>query len=223
MAFDGIVTGAIVHELKEKLVGQRIDKIYQQEKDEILLLIRKNKLLISSSGSIPRIYLTTSSKENPVSAPMFCMVLRKHLVGARINDIVQFGNDRVIRIDFDAKNDFSEVVQKSLIVEIMGKHSNIILVDDEDIIIDSIKHVSEAMSRVRQVLPHLPYEYIDPVDKLDPKSVQYEEILELLNNAEGSKVISNFLFSSFVGFSKGIGIEICERASVDPSYPTSAN
>ncbi len=222
MAFDGIVTGAIVHELKEKLVGQRIDKIYQQEKDEILLLIRKNKLLISSSGSIPRIYLTTSSKENPVSAPMFCMVMRKHLVGARINDVLQFGNDRVIRIDFDAKNDFSEVVQKSLIVEIMGKHSNIILVDDEDIIIDSIKHVSEAMSRVRQVLPHLPYEYIDPVDKLDPKSVQYEEILELLNNVEGSKVISNFLFSSFVGFSKGIGIEICERANVDPSYPTSA-
>lgn len=222
MAFDGIVTGAIVQELKEKLTGQRIDKIYQQEKDEILLLIRKNKLLISSSGSIPRIYLTAESKENPLSAPMFCMVLRKHLVGARINDIVQFGNDRVIRIDFDAKNDFSEVVKKSLIVEIMGKHSNIILIEEDGTIIDSIKHVSEAMSRVRQVLPHLPYEYIEPTDKLEPKNVEYEEILELLNNAEGSKVISNFLFSSFIGFSKTVGLEICYRADVDPSYPTSA-
>lgn len=222
MAFDGIVTGAIVQELKEKLTGQRIDKIYQQEKDEILLLIRKNKLLISSSGSIPRIYLTAESKENPLSAPMFCMVLRKHLVGAKINDIVQFGNDRVIRIDFDAKNDFSEVVKKSLIVEIMGKHSNIILIEEDGTIIDSIKHVSEAMSRVRQVLPHLPYEYIEPTDKLEPKNVEYEEILELLNNAEGSKVISNFLFSSFIGFSKTVGLEICYRADVDPSYPTSA-
>lgn len=222
MAFDGIVTGAIVQELKEKLTGQRIDKIYQQEKDEILLLIRKNKLLISSSGSIPRIYLTAESKENPLSAPMFCMVLRKHLVGARINDIVQFGNDRVIRIDFDAKNDFSEVVKKSLIVEIMGKHSNIILIEEDGTIIDSIKHVSEAMSRVRQVLPHLPYEYIEPTDKLEPKNVEYEEILELLNNAEGSKVISNVLFSSFIGFSKTVGLEICYRADVDPSYPTSA-
>lgn len=222
MAFDGIVTGAIVQELKEKLTGQRIDKIYQQEKDEILLLIRKNKLLISSSGSIPRIYFTAESKENPLSAPMFCMVLRKHLVGARINDIIQFGNDRVIRIDFDAKNDFSEVVKKSLIVEIMGKHSNIILIEEDGTIIDSIKHVSEAMSRVRQVLPHLPYEYIEPTDKLEPKNVEYEEILELLNNAEGSKVISNFLFSSFIGFSKTVGLEICYRADVDPSYPTSA-
>lgn len=222
MAFDGIVTRAVVKELKDQLTGLRVDKIYQVEKDEINLHFRKNKLLISSSGNNPGIYLTQETKENPKVPPIFTMVLRKHLAGATLEDIVQFGNDRVIRLVFDAWNDFSERVEKSLIVEIMGRHSNIILVDQNDIIIDSIKRVSESMSRVRQVLPHLPYEYIKNTNKLDPLEATKEEIREKIFQGEGNRSIENIVFQIFTGFSKNMGSEIAVRANIDPGRPYSS-
>jgi predicted ribosome quality control (RQC) complex YloA/Tae2 family protein len=204
MAFDGIVTRAVVKQLNDELTGLRVDKIYQVEKDEVLLHFRKNKLLISSSGNNPRIYLTEQTKENPKIPPMFTMVLRKHLSGAIVKGVFQFGNDRVIKIDFDAWDDFSEKIEKSLIVEIMGRHSNIILLDNENIIIDSIKRVSESMSRVRQVLPHLPYEYIKDENKIDPSTATLEDISEKFNHSEGNKSVENVVFNALTGFSKNM-------------------
>lgn len=222
MAFDGIVTRGVVQELKEKIKGLRVDKIYQVENDEVVLHFRKNKLLISSSGNNPRMYLTEESKENPKVPPIFTMVLRKHLAGATVEDILQFGNDRVVKIEFDAWNDFSEKVKKSLIVEIMGRHSNIILVDENDIIIDSIKRVNESMSRVRQILPHLPYEYIKDEEKIDPGTATLEQLKEKLSATEGNRSVENVIFSSFTGFSKNIGTEIATRANIEPSRPFSS-
>ncbi|NLW43460.1 MAG: fibronectin/fibrinogen-binding protein [Tissierellia bacterium] len=222
MAFDGIVTRAVVKQLNDELTGLRVDKIYQVEKDEVLLHFRKNKLLISSSGNNPRIYLTEQTKENPKVPPMFTMVLRKHLSGAIVKRVSQFGNDRVIKIDFDAWDDFSEKIEKSLIVEIMGRHSNIILLDNENIIIDSIKRVSESMSRVRQVLPHLPYEYIKDENKIDPSTATLEDISEKFNHSEGNKSVENVVFNALTGFSKNMGTEISLRANIDSTRPFSS-
>lgn len=219
MAFDGIVTRAVVKELNETLTGLRVDKIYQVEKDEVLIHFRKNKLLISSSGNNPRIYLTSETKENPKVPPIFTMVLRKHLTRAVVKKITQFGNDRVLRILFDTWDDFSEKVERSLIVEIMGRHSNIILLDENDIIIDSIKRVSESMSRVRQILPNLPYEYIQNKDKLEPDLVNSQEVQDKFQSAEGNKTVENVVFNSFSGFSKNIGTEISIRSYIEPSRP----
>lgn len=219
MAFDGIVTRAVVNQLNDELTGLRVDKIYQVEKDEVLFHFRKNKLLISSSGNNPRIYLTQETKENPKVPPMFTMVLRKHLSGAIVKRVSQFGNDRVIKIDFDAWDDFSEKIEKSLIIEIMGRHSNIILLDDENNIIDSIRRVSESMSRVRQVLPHLPYEYIKDENKIDPNTATIEEVSEKFNLSEGNKSVENVVFSALTGFSKNIGTEAAIRSHIDSSRP----
>lgn len=222
MAFDGIVTRSVVKELKEKLVGLNVNRIYQVEDDEINILFRNYKLLISNSGNIPRIYLTEESKENPKTPYLFAMVLRKHLSGALVKDIVQYGNDRVIEIKFDAWDDFSEKTKKSLIVEIMGRHSNIILVDENKTIIDSITRVSEAMSRVRQIQPHLDYEYLPDETKLEPMEVSKNDVKNLIENTARNTKVSRFIFSSFTGFSKGIGIEIAERANVDSDRPISS-
>lgn len=222
MAFDGILTGALVEELKSTLVGLRVDKIYQVENDEINISFRKFRLLISSSGNNPRIYLTEEKKDSPQKAPIFSMVLRKHLNGAILKDVVQYGNDRVIELVFDAWDDFSEKIEKSLVVEIMGRHSNIILLDPDKVIIDAIKRVNFTMSRVREVLPHLPYVYIGDENKLDPYKASNEEIFQKLQDLKGATTISKGIFTSFTGFSKSIGIEVCARAGLDPDRPVAS-
>lgn len=216
MAFDGIVTGALVEELKSTLVGLRVDKIYQVENDELNISFRKFRLLISSSGNNPRIYLTEEKKDNPQKAPIFSMVLRKHLSGAILKDVVQYGNDRVIELVFDAWDDFSEKIEKSLVVEIMGRHSNIILLGPDKVIIDAIKRVNFTMSRVREVLPHLPYVYIADENKLDPYKATDEEIFQKLQELKGATTLAKGIFTSFTGFSKTIGLEVASRAGLDP-------
>ncbi|MCL2838035.1 MAG: NFACT family protein [Oscillospiraceae bacterium] len=161
MKFDVSVTFAVVAELNEKLVHGKIDKIYQAEKDEIILNIRRrgemSRLLISAHSQNARIHLTTAQRENPKTAPMFCMFLRKHLAGGRIVAIEQMGLDRVVRIDIENYTELGDLVQKSMYIEIMGKHSNIIIVDDAGKILDSIRHVDFTTSSARQVLPGLFY------------------------------------------------------------------
>jgi len=161
MKFDVNVTSAVVAEISEKLVHGKIDKVYQAERDEIILNIRKQggvfRLLISAHSQNARIHLTSESRENPKTAPMFCMFLRKHLSGGRILAIEQVGGDRVVRLDIEANTELGDKVKKSMVVEIMGKHSNIILVDDSGKILDSIRHVDFTTSSVRQVLPGLFY------------------------------------------------------------------
>ena len=156
MAFDGFVVSNLVHSFKQCLVGGRITKISQPEKDEIILTIKNYdtyKLDISVSASLPLVYLTEQTKPAPLTAPGFCMLLRKHLNSARILDIIQPEMERVIQFKIEHLDEMGDLKIKWLIVELMGKHSNIIFADDSMRIIDSIKHISQFVSSVREVLP----------------------------------------------------------------------
>ena len=157
MAFGGSTIRRIVSECKEHLVGERIYKIAQPEKDELLLTIKNKgtqfRLLMSADASLPFIYLTEYNKPSPMTAPNFCMLLRKHLQNAKIISIKQPEFERIVRIELEHLNELGDVCQKFLVIEVMGKHSNIIFLDQEDNIIDSIKRISGLVSSVREVLP----------------------------------------------------------------------
>ena len=161
MAFDGIVISNVVRDMKEKLIDGRIYKIYQPEKDELNIVIKNNRenyrLLMSADASLPLIYFQQSAKENPMTAPNFCMLLRKHIANGRIVGISQPSLERIIRFEIEHLDELGDLCRKSLIVEIMGKHSNIIFCNEKGMIIDSIKHVSAQMSSVREVLPGRDY------------------------------------------------------------------
>lgn len=161
MAFDGITIANITKELNDTLSAGRITKIAQPENDELLLTVKapagNYRLLISASASLPLIYLTKSNKPSPMTAPNFCMLLRKHIGNGRITRIFQPGLERIIRFEIEHLDELGDLRRKTLVVEIMGKHSNIIFCDENDRIIDSIKHVSGQMSSVREVLPGRTY------------------------------------------------------------------
>ena len=157
MALDGITTSAIVSELKAALLGGRIDKIHQPLADEIRMSIRglgsgAKKIIISANSAHPRIHLTESSRENPMTAPLFCMVMRKHIAGGKIIDIVQPNFERIIILRIESANEMGDITTKNLILEIMGKHSNLILTDETGKILDSIKRVTHEKSSVLKVL-----------------------------------------------------------------------
>lgn len=220
MSFDGIVTNAVIKELNETILGGRIDKIYQQEKDEILLNIHNKgenyRLIISASSNNPRIYLTTFSKKNPPAPPVFCMLLRKHLSGGIILNIEQFEMDRVVFIDISSIDELGFPTEKRLIIEIMGKHSNIILIDKEtNKIIDSIKRVSEDMSRIRQVLPGFIYQYPPLGGKKNPLKTSREEFFTLFENENKNTNAYKFLYFNYLGLSPMIAREICFQSNID--------
>ncbi len=219
MAFDGIVTKSVIHELKENLLGGRVNKIYQTEKDEILLHIYNNrenyKLLISSSSNNPRFYLTDNSKENPAQPPMFCMILRKHLMGGTILNIEQFKLDRIIFIDISSRDELGRDSVKRIVIEIMGRHSNIILIDKESSqVIDSAKRVYEDMSRVRQIFPGGTYELPPLQDKSNPLDTSKDEFLSLLNSSEKDTPVFKFLYFNYLGLSPLVSREICFQGNV---------
>ena len=175
MAFDGIVTKAIVSELS-LLKDSRIDKVFQPNKNEIILgfyLDRKNYTLdICIDSQNCRLNLTTNSKPNPQVAPNFCMLLRKNLIGLKLKNIFSIDLDRLIVLEFEGFDEIDDIISKKLIIELMGKHSNIILLDDTNIIIDSIRHIKEADENFRDILPHTKYTF--------PTSAKYN-FLELQN------------------------------------------
>ena len=164
MAFDGITTAALCAELNNKLTGGRISKVAQPEPDELQILVNTSegnyRLLLSAEPSLPLVYITEQNKKSPLNAPNFCMVLRKRLQGGRIVGVSQPGLERALRIDAEHLDEMGDVKRVSLVTEIMGKHSNIILTEDDngtERIVDSIKHVSVAVSSVREVLPGREY------------------------------------------------------------------
>lgn len=162
MAYDGLFFRSLAKELSDTLMGGKIDKIHQPEKDELLIHIRAGaqnlKLKISADASLPYISLSEEKKANPMQAPMFCMLLRKHLAGGRITSLQQIGLERIIEIEIESRDELGDLSTKVLCVEIMGKHSNIILYQKEDLrILESIKRVSASMSRTRQIFPGIPY------------------------------------------------------------------
>lgn len=224
MALDGLVVASIVEELKSLLCGNKIEKVYQPEADELILLIRsqgKNlKLLLSSGSQYPRVHFSKESKENPVTPPNFCMLLRKHLQGGRIISIEQPHFERIIQLGIEAYDELNVLKQKRLIIEIMGKHSNIILVDQEtNRIIDSIKRISIDVSRYRQVLPGLTYEMPPSQDKVNPLTVvDFEEFHQTLSQ-RGQTAVYKAIYTSFTGVSPLIAREICFRANVTEDAP----
>lgn len=224
MSLDGIVTKALISELKNKLLGGRVDKIFQQEKDEILINIRSKgfnyKLLISASSNNPRFYLTDYSKKNPEFPPMFCMLLRKHLSGGTILNIEQYNMDRIIFMDISSLDELGQSSEKRLIVEIMGKHSNIMLIEKSSFkIIDSIKRVTEDMSRIRQILPGFIYEYPPTGNKVNPLNSNLEEFKKFLQNEKEETSIFRFFYFNYLGLSPLISREICFTAKIDSKSP----
>lgn len=170
MALDALAVRCLVNEIKPLILNGRIDKIHQPEKDEIVINIRtpenKFSLVLSASSAHPRIHFTSRSKKNPQTAPMFCMLLRKHLGNGRIINAEQIDFERIVRLSFESYDELGDLTQKHIIIEIMGRHSNIILVNDDMKIIDAIKHVDFTVSSVRQILPGLTYEYPPTQDKV---------------------------------------------------------
>lgn len=227
MAFDGITTAALVKELTQKLEGGRIYKIAQPEKDELLLTVKNNgnqfRLLISSDASLPLLYLTEDNKKSPMNAPNFCMLLRKHIQNARIIAITQPGLERVVHIRLEHLNEMGDLCQKILTVELMGKYSNIIFRDDEKII-DSMKHISTAVSSIREVLPGREYFIPGADEKLDILNIDSNGLWNGLEKllTEKSTAVYRFLYQNITGLSPVVASELCFRAGVDADKPTNA-
>lgn len=217
MALDGFVIANMVSELKDKLVEGRISKISQPEKDELVLTIKRGKenykLYLSANASLPLVYLTEESKQNPMVAPGFCMLLRKHFNSARILDIYQPGLERIIRIKIEHLNELGDLCTKYLIIEIMGKHSNIIFCDEADVIVDSIKRISHMVSSVREVLPGRPYIVPQIGDKLNPLTVSYEDFKAFLLSKP--LPLEKAIYSVLTGFSPLMASELIHRSSLD--------
>lgn len=224
MAFDGVTIANVVTEMKASLLGGRIYKIAQPENDELLLTIKtqsgQKRLFISAQASLPLIYLTESNKPGPMTAPGFCMLLRKHLQNGRITDISQPGLERIIHIDIEHLDEMGDLKRKRLVVEIMGKHSNIIFCNEEDMILDSIKHISGLVSSVREVLPGKPYFVAHTQDKQDALATDYEQFVLLLS-AKPMPVFKA-LYSCYTGISPILAQELCYEAGIDGELPTAA-
>ncbi len=221
MAFDGFTVAALTSELSEHLTGGRLQKIAQPESDELLLTIKNSgasyRLVLSANPSLPLVYLTKRPKTSPPAAPNFCMLLRKHLNGARITDISQYGLERVIRIEMINRNELGDEVTKCLIIEIMGKHSNIIFVDDTNKIIDSIKHISSLVSSVREVLPGRDYFIPNTKHKHDPFAVTTDAWMNEVITQPTSVVQG--LCRYFTGISLPTAHEIADRGRIDGDAP----
>lgn len=226
MAFDGLVVHAISDELSSKLVGGKIDKVYQPENDEIVLHIRNNKenfkLVLSASASNPRVYLSANyKKENPINAPMFCMLLRKYIQSGNIVSVSQVGFERIIKITVESLDELKAKTTKDIIIEIMGRHSNIILTHEENKIVDSIKRIPPSVSRVRQLLPGMTYVLPPAQDKLNPlDKISRDKFKETISEFDGS--ISKCIYSKFLGISPIVSKEICFRSNLDISKPASS-
>ena len=224
MAFDGVTISNIVKELNDTLLGCRIYKIAQPETDELILTIKgscgQKRLFISADASLPLIYLTDTNKPSPMTAPGFCMLLRKHLQNGRIVSITQPGLERIIHIDIEHLDEMGDLCRKSLIVEIMGKHSNIIFCNDKGTIIDSIKHVSGLVSSVREVLPGKPYFVAQTQDKLDPLTADSETWQTRIMTRP--TVVYKAIYGGYTGISPILAQEICYRAGVDGETATAA-
>ena len=220
MALDGLVIHSLAHELTTKLVGGKIDRVHQPENDELVLYIRNNKenfkLVLSSSASNPRIYIANDyKKENPIKAPMFCMLFRKYIQGGIITEISQINFERIIKISVESFDELKEKTTKDIYIEIMGRHSNIILVQNSKII-DSIKRIPPSVSRVRQLLPNMTYELPPAQDKINPiKGTSIKSFINILREFDGP--IYKGIYSKFLGISPSVAKEICHRANLNPN------
>lgn len=220
MAFDGFTVAGLCRELEESLTGGRIYKIAQTDKNELVLTIRPSqergggqlRLYLCADPSLPLAYLTKTSRSAPLTAPAFCMLLRKHLQNGRILSVTQPGLERIIRLSVEHRNEMGDLCTHTLLIEIMGKHSNIIFLDDQETIVDSIRHVSSLVSSVREVLPGRPYFVPDTQSKRDPLKETREGFFAVLEG--GYMDAAKLLVRSYTGFSPVAAQEAVYRAGL---------
>ncbi len=211
MSFDGIMTRAITHEMTEHLSKGKITKIYQPFPTELIFVIRSkgksHKLLLSANASYPRVHITEQQYENPKVPPMFCMLLRKHLEGGVIDVIEQPGMERMIIFNIASRNEIGDITHKRLIVEIMGRHSNISLVDaDTELIVDCVKHIPPSQNRYRTLLPGSPYVFPPAQDKINPLDTDEETFIRKLDFNSGK--IDRQIVQQFEGLAPIVANEI---------------
>lgn len=222
MAFDGITIANLVYELNQTVLNSKINKIAQPENDELLLTCKGSggtyRLAISASASLPFVYLTGENKPSPLQAPTFCMVLRKHIANGRIIGISQPHMERIINFEIEHLNEMGDLCHKTLIVELMGKHSNIIFCNEDGTIIDSIKRVPVSVSSVREVLPGKTY-FIPATqgEKYNPLVTSLEDIQEILRTKP--MTVTKAIYTTFVGISPLLASEIAFRAGLDGDQP----
>lgn len=225
MAFDGITVSAIKAEIEDKILGGRIDKVYQPEKDEIILGIRSMgqayKLLLTSNASNPKFHFTQTNPSNPMTPPLFCMVMRKHLQSGKIIKIEQPDFDRILNIYVESLNELGDYSVKKLVLEIMGRHSNIILTDENNTILDCIKHIGHDTSSVREVLPGREYTLPPSQGKINTLELDNNDFNEVLEN-HPSFEIQSVIYKNYTGISPIAASEICYRANVNGSTPVEA-
>ncbi len=222
MAYDGITIHSILHEITDKLLGGRIDKVYQPESDEIILSVRslgKNyKLLLTANPSHPRLHLTNSVRENPLEPPLFCMVLRKHIQSGKIIEITQPNFDRIVNIKIEALNEMGDYTVKTLVLEIMGRHSNLMLVDEDMRVLECARHISFDKSSVRQMLPGKEYTMPPGGDKTDTLLLDEDNFLASLEKMQSEKTFAA-IYKSYNGISPVIADEICYNAKIGADTP----
>ncbi len=223
MPLDAICLKAVALELDNELSGSRVEKVYQPDRNEIVLQTRGPKgarrLLVSISAGASRVHFIDAARENPAAPPMFCMLLRKHIQGAKIASITQPALERMLTIELDAADEMGVPCRKHLICELMGKHSNVILCGEDNRIIDALRRLDGDLSSKRQIMPGMFYRMPPPQDKHDPFSVSGTGLAAALQTAEPGLTLDRFLLGQLLGFSPLLCRELSYRASGDPAKP----
>ena len=220
MAFDGITTACLRKEFSDRLTGARIYKIAQTDRDELVLTLKpaaergggQCRLYLSADASLPLCYFTAKSRQAPLQAPSFCMLLRKHLQNGRILSVTQPGLERVLRFEVEHLDEMGDLCRHTLVIELMGKHSNIIFLNDQEQIVDSIKHISSLVSSVREVLPGRPYFVPDTRNKKNPLEETSEGFYALMRSQQVPP--ARLLLSAYTGLSTQMAEELCHRAAI---------
>ncbi len=217
MAYDAGMLAAAIAQISDAALGARIEKIYQPERDEIILQMRSfeggRRLLINAGSNNARLGFTTTVKENPATPPNFCMLLRKHLSGAKLAEIAQEGFERVARLTFEARDEMGFPCRRTLIAEVMGKYSNLIFTDENERILAVLRPVDFTTSSRRQVLPGMTYELPPRQDKTDPREVGEEEFTGLFAAAPSERACEKWLTATFLGLSAAVAREMVFRAT----------
>lgn len=220
MALDGIVIANLVKDLNTSILNGRISKIAQPENDELMFTIKGSqgqvRLLLSASASLPLVYLTDQNKQSPMTAPNFCMLLRKHIANGRIISVEQPELERIINIGIEHLNELGDLCRKTLVIELMGKHSNLIFCDEDGKIIDSIKHISGHVSSVREVLPGREYFIPKTQEKSNPLTADAQNFANAMDKPVS---IGKALYTSYNGISPLVASELCHRAALDGDLP----
>ena len=221
MAFDAYFLTAVLAELRQKAMGARVEKLHQPSRDTLILHLRceagREKLLIAANPAAPRLHLTAANPENPPEPPMFCMLLRKHLQGARLTDIYQPPMERMAVLTFDCTDEMGDAVQKKLVVELMGRTCNVYLVGPEGRIIDCLRRIGLDESSKRAALPGLMYQNPEPVVKADPLDLKKEDYVNLLERS-GADLLADRLMDTLGGLSP----LVCREAALFAAGETDA-